>query len=58
MDGIELARKVHDALPDIPVIVTSGAAGERINELPPRAEFIAKPWRPLDLLIRAERVRA
>ena len=58
MDGIELARRVHGALPEVPVIVTSGAAGERIHELPPRAEFLAKPWRPLDLLIRAERVRA
>lgn len=58
MDGIELARKVHDALPNVPVIVTSGAAGERLHELPPRAEFLAKPWRPLDLLICAERVRA
>jgi len=58
MDGIELARRVHGTLPEVPVIVTSGAAGERIHELPPRAEFLAKPWRPLDLLIRAERVRA
>jgi CheY-like chemotaxis protein len=58
MDGIELARRVHDALPNVPVIVTSGAAGERIHELPPRAEFLPKPWRPLDLLIRAERLRA
>ena len=32
MDGIELARRVHDALPEVPVIVTSGAAGERIYE--------------------------
>jgi len=58
MDGIALAQKVHDALPNVPVIVTSGAAGERLGELPPRAEFLAKPWHPLDLLIRAERVRA
>lgn len=58
MDGIALAQKVHDVLPDLPVIVTSGAAGERLDELPPRAEFLPKPWRPLDLLIRAERVRA
>lgn len=58
MDGIELARRVHNALPDVPVIVTSGSAGERIHELPPRTEFLAKPWRPLDLLIRAERIRA
>ena len=57
MDGIELAQKVHDALPNVPVIVTSGAAGERIKELPPHAEFLPKPWRPLDLLIRAERAR-
>ena len=50
---------VHGAMQsEVPMIVTSGAAGERIHELPPRAEFLAKPWRPLDLLIRAERFRA
>jgi DNA-binding NtrC family response regulator len=58
MDGFELARKVHDALPGVPVIVTSGAAGHRLDELPPHAEFLPKPWRPFDLLMRAERVRA
>jgi CheY-like chemotaxis protein len=57
MDGVDLARKAREELPDVPVIVTSGAGGERIAQLPANVEFLPKPWRPLDLLIRAERVR-
>jgi len=57
MDGVELARIAHDKTPDVPVIVTSGASGERLRDLPEAAEFMQKPWRALDLLIRAEQVR-
>ncbi len=58
IDGIEFAKIVHAELPEVPVIVTSGAGGDRLAELPDDVEFLAKPWRPLDLLIRAERARA
>jgi CheY-like chemotaxis protein len=56
MDGIEFATKVHELLPEVAIIVTSGAGGERIKELPAGVDFLSKPWRPLDLLVRAEKV--
>ncbi|MGN6572363.1 MAG: response regulator [Pseudolabrys sp.] len=57
MDGVELARLARDKTPSVPVIVTSGASGERLRDLPDSTEYMQKPWRALDLLIRAERVR-
>lgn len=57
MDGVELAHIARDRSPSVPVIVTSGAAGERLRELPDTTEYMQKPWRALDLLMRAERIR-
>jgi CheY-like chemotaxis protein len=58
MDGIEFTKTVHAELPHVPVIVTSGAGGDLVSQLPSGVEFLPKPWRALDLLIRAEKVRA
>ena len=58
IDGVDLANTVHDELPQVPVIVSSGAGGERVKQIPDNAVFMQKPWRALDLLIEAERVRA
>ena len=38
------------------MIVTSGAPGDRLAQLPDGAAYLNKPWRALDLLIAAERV--
>ena len=57
MDGVALAQIARDKTPTVPVVVTSGASGERLRELPARAEYIQKPWRALELLMRAERLR-
>jgi CheY-like chemotaxis protein len=57
MDGVELARFAHARTPSVPVTVTSSASRERLRDLPATAEYMPKPWRPLDLLIRAERIR-
>ncbi len=57
IDGVDLANTVHDELPQVPVIVTSGSSGDRLKHLPDNAVFMQKPWRPLDLLIEAERIR-
>lgn len=57
MDGVDLAKIARAELPDVPVIVTSGAGGQRVAELPAGTEFVPKPWRALDLLIRAEKAR-
>jgi len=57
MDGVALARLAQEKTPSVPVIVTSGASGARLRDLPDETEYMQKPWRALDLLIRAERVR-
>ena len=57
MDGIDLAKAVHEELPEVSVIVTSGQGGARLAELPPGVEFVKKPWRAIDLLIKAEKAR-
>lgn len=57
MDGVDLAKAVREELPTVPVIVTSGGGSDRLSELPPGVDFMRKPWRALDLLIRAERAR-
>jgi len=58
INGVELANTVHDELPEVLVIVTSGAGDDRVKQIPDNAVFMQKPWRALDLLIAAERVRA
>jgi CheY-like chemotaxis protein len=50
MDGLELARVAHSSWPWIRVIVTSGAFGRPGDSLPDDADFLRKPWLPLDLL--------
>jgi len=55
MDGVELVRIVRERFPNVPAIVTSGAMGDR--EIPGNAVFIPKPWRALDLLMAAEKLR-
>jgi two-component system, cell cycle response regulator CpdR len=57
MDGVELARIASIKTPSVPVIVTSGAFRERVRDLPDSIEYMQKPWRTLDLFIRAERIR-
>jgi len=52
MDGLALAHFVKERFPDMHVIVTSGTPR---TDLPEGAKFLAKPWRPLDVLREAER---
>jgi CheY-like chemotaxis protein len=49
-DGLELAEKIYQVWPQIPVLVTSGRAPGRT--LPPNASFIRKPWDPEDISAR------
>lgn len=57
MDGLQLARAVATLWPRARLVVTSGQAVPR-PELPREAVYIAKPWRPLDVLVEAERAAA
>jgi DNA-binding NtrC family response regulator len=54
-DGVALARAIADRWPWIKLIVTSGQAGSVLDDLPPSAVYMQKPWRALDLLVEAER---
>jgi CheY-like chemotaxis protein len=48
MDGIELAQIAHQRFPALRIVVIS--ANPRVNQLPDGTQFIAKPWKPLELL--------
>lgn len=54
MDGLQLARAVSTLWPRARLVVTSGHRVRR-PDLPQDAVFIAKPWRPMDVLVEAER---
>ena len=53
MDGIDLATVAKARLPDLHVIVTSGAS--QLRPLPDGTSFMAKPWSPIDVLIEAQK---
>jgi CheY-like chemotaxis protein len=55
MDGIDLAREVKMRWPHLVVVLTSGDAGEHLNQLPPGVEYIPKPWQLADVLMAAQR---
>lgn len=55
MCGIALARRVAVLWPTLSVLVTSGDLNAAQDSLPPRATFLPKPWRPLDIVAAAER---
>ncbi|GJD50219.1 Protein-glutamate methylesterase/protein-glutamine glutaminase [Methylobacterium crusticola] len=53
MDGVALAQTVDRNWPDVRVVVTSPSGPGR--SLPDHAVYMPKPWRPLDVLVEAER---
>jgi CheY-like chemotaxis protein len=53
MTGLELAAIARRRFPDLNVIVTSGRV--KPDALPDNTTFLAKPWRPLDLIQHAQR---
>ena len=55
IDGVDLAHFARRRFPDLDVIVTSGTA--QTKSLPEGTTFMAKPWRPLDVLRVAERAQ-
>ncbi len=54
MDGLQLVRAIATLWPRARLVVTSGQRVQR-PDLPKEAVFIAKPWRPVDVLVEAER---
>ena len=50
MNGIELARRVHEVRPDVELIITSGATIIANDDLPDHGTFLVKPY-PVDRLV-------
>ena len=46
LDGLGLAQVVHKGWPAIRILIGSGRIRPRPGELPPGAQFIAKPYAP------------
>ncbi len=46
MDGLELARRVHDCRPMMRLLLTSGAIRPTPEQIPHYGGFIAKPYSP------------
>ena len=50
LNGIELAAFVAVRWPSIAICVTSGVALERPYRLPKNAQFMPKPWKPVEVI--------
>src|SRR5580658_932243 len=50
MDGLALARLVHDRWPRIRIVVTSGKQMPSAGQMPPGGRFLSKPYQPLDIV--------
>ena len=50
MDGLKLAAAVRDRWPPIEIIITSGYATLRPDDIPARGFFFTKPYRDNDLV--------
>jgi CheY-like chemotaxis protein len=50
LDGIGLARHVHERWPHILLLLTSGRARPERSEIPDDGRFLAKPYRALELV--------
>lgn len=50
IDGMELARQVHERWPDVLLIITSGQKRPTCAEIPNDGRFVAKPYRGEDLV--------
>ncbi len=50
LNGIDLARRVHEVRPDVELVITSGATSIVNDELPDHGTFLGKPY-PVDRLV-------
>jgi DNA-binding NtrC family response regulator len=57
MDGVALARSLDAHHPEVRVVVISAKHTRRVDDLPDNVIYLSAPWRPLDVLIVAERAR-
>ncbi len=50
LDGLELARRVHEARPNVQIILTSGRIRPDASMTPPGGTFIEKPYASDDIV--------
>jgi len=50
LNGFEFARLVHQGWPEVGILVSSGKMAPHDGDLPEGAAFIAKPYRPDELV--------
>ncbi|KAA2237876.1 response regulator [Salinarimonas soli] len=50
LDGVALARIVHDRRPDVRLVIASGRARLEPQDIPDNGRFVPKPYRPDELV--------
>jgi hypothetical protein len=50
MDGLKLAHAIKGRWPPIHLLITSGSQAPNPGELPANGRFIAKPYRPEEVM--------
>ena len=58
IDGMDLAREVHQRWPDVMLVVTSGDLDLHDSDIPDHGCFMSKPYRSGDLLGTVSRLIA
>jgi CheY-like chemotaxis protein len=56
LNGFEFARLVHQGWPQVAILVSSGKMQPRQGDLPEGAAFIAKPYRPDELVEQLQKL--
>ena len=54
LDGLELARLVHQRWPEIRLLIASGQVFPKPDELPDSGQFVPKPWEPSAVVRRIQ----
>nr|WP_041369533.1 response regulator [Methylocella silvestris] len=58
MDGVKLARAIRGRWPPIDLILTSGRRLVSPEDIPVRGRFLAKPYRPADVVEALQQMAA
>ena len=58
MDGLDLARRIHELRPDVHLVITSGKLRPSRDELPGEGRFIGKPYQERQFISLIEAVSA
>jgi len=54
MDGLDLARRVHQLRPEVHLIVTSGKVAPSAGAIPDDGDFLGKPYREHQMIALVE----